>query len=369
MRDMRVCHLVSGDLWAGAEVQAYSLIKGLSKVEGILVEVITFNEGILSSKLREDGISLDIVPESKTNVISMIKRIVSILWNKKTDILHTHGFKENFIGGIAAKLCFLKAVVRTHHGQGMLRSKGLNGWVEKINAHLLTKHHISVSEDLREFLKKNSYGQSKITTIHNGIDFERMYLGKGSDFLRNDFNIGENVIVIGTMGRMEPIKGHKYFIEGARLILEKEKNICFVIVGDGALMEEMRNYAEKLNITQQIRFAGFRHDSVNCLMMFDIFALTSVHEGIPITLLEAMSLGKPIVATNVGGIPEVIENKYSGILIPSKNPSSFADACLMVLNNNSLREKLCVNARTEVRKRFSLEENIVRTVQLYSSLI
>jgi L-malate glycosyltransferase len=366
---MRVCHIATGDLWGGAEVQAFSLIKGLSKFEDTLVRVITFNEGILSSKLKEEGIKVDIILESDTNLISMIQKVASILRNSKTNILHTHGFKENFIGGIAAKLCFHKAVVRTHHGQGMLRSKGLNGWIEKINAHLLTKHHISVSEDLREFLKKNSYKQSKITTIHNGIDFERTDLGKRSDFLRNDFNIGENVVVIGTIGRMEPIKGHKYFIEGARLILEKEKNVCFVMVGDGALMEEMRNYAEKLNITQQIRFAGFRHDSVNCLKMFDIFALTSVHEGIPITLLEAMSLGKPIVATNVGGIPEVIENGYSGILVPAKNPSSFADACLMLLNDNSLRERLCVNARTEVRKRFSLEENIFRTVQLYSSLL
>jgi glycosyltransferase involved in cell wall biosynthesis len=366
---MRVCHLVSGDLWAGAEVQAYSLIKGLSKLEGILVEVITFNEGILSSKLRKDGISLDIVPESETNVISMIQKIVSILWNKKTDILHTHGFKENFIGGIAAKLCLLKAVVRTHHGQAMLKSKGLNGWIEKINAHLLTKHHISVSEDLREFLKKNGYEQSKITMIHNGIDFERMDLGKGSDFLRKDFNIGENITVIGTIGRMEAIKGHKYFIEGAGLILEKEKNVCFVIVGDGALMEEMRNYAEKLNITQQIRFAGFRHDSLNCLNMFDIFALTSLHEGIPITLLEAMSLGKPIVATNVGGIPEVIENNYSGVLIPPEDPYSFAEACVRLANDSSLRERLSVKARAEVRRRFSLETNILQTIQLYKSLI
>lgn len=366
---MRVCHIVTGDLWAGAEVQAFSLMKGLSRFGDIQVDVITFNEGILTSRLREEGIRVDVVLESGTNLISMIKRVASILRNNKINILHTHGFKENFIGGIAAKLCSPKAVVRTHHGQGMLASKGLNGWIEKINAHLLTNHHISVSEDLKDFLKRNRVRESKISMIHNGINFEGVDSGKGSDLLRNDFNIGKNLIVIGTIGRMEPIKGHKYFLEAARLILEKEKNVCFVIVGDGSLMEETKNYAVKLNLEKQTVFTGFRDDALGFLNMFDIFVLTSLHEGIPITLLEAMSLGKPIVATNVGGIPEVIKDRYSGILVPSKNPSSLAEACLMLLNDNALRERLCVNARAEVRKQFSLEENTLRILQLYKSLI
>jgi glycosyltransferase involved in cell wall biosynthesis len=184
-----------------------------------------------------------------------------------------------------------------------------------------------------------------------------------------ELGIPDDMKIIGTVGRLVPIKDHKTFLFGAKLILESEPNVRFVIVGDGPLMAELKKQSYELDIATHVCFTGFREDTDILLNMFDVFCLTSIHEGIPMALLEAMSLGKPIVATRVGGISEVIDDNGSGLLIDSENPQSFADACIKVLRDKNLRASLSERAVSVVKEKFTLDVTVRLTQDLYRRVV
>ena len=329
------------------------------------MRVITFNEGVLSARLIQNGIAARVVDESKSGLSGMVSKVYSNLKGKRWDIVHTHGFKENFIGGLAGRAYGAKYIVRTHHGKGMVGNSGINSWIEWLNAYLLTNRIISVSNDLTKFLRTNHYPDRKIRTVHNGIDPDSVVTTKTREAMKREVGLDEGVTVIGTIGRVEPIKGHRYFVEAAKLLLEKRQGIHFMVVGAGSSLAELEEYAKRLSVHDHVTFTGFRENPADLLNMFDIFVLPSVHEGIPITLLEAMILKKPIVASNVGGIPEVIKHSYSGLLTSPGDATAICSAFLQILNDERLRFQMAENAHKEVRRAFSLQESVARTIDVY----
>jgi L-malate glycosyltransferase len=365
---MNVCHIISGDIWAGAEVQAYSLISELARIPSLHIQAITFNDGILSSKIAAQGIRLDIVNENNSNVISMILQIYALLKKRKIDILHVHGYKENFIGGIAANLLKSK-VIRTHHGKGMIGGSLLHSLIEKINDKLLTSKLIAVSDDLRRFLLSNNFQTNKVSVIRNGLDAALIVPSKSKTLIRDQLHIAHGNIVIGTLGRLVSVKGHKYLLEAIKRVLKKEKGVDFVIAGDGPLLGDMVKSTMSLGIDKNVNFIGFTEDPISLLNAFDIFVLTSLHEGIPISLLEAMCLEKPIISTAVGGIPEVIHDEYNGILIPERDPIAIADACLKLIRNQNYGSQLAHSAFRDVREKYSLSSMVAATINLYKELL
>lgn len=365
---INLCHIITGDLWAGAEVQAFSVIKGLNKMPYIKMRVIIFNDDILSSKISEEGVQTDIVDEKKENFITMILHVYNILKEREIDIIHTHGYKETLIGGVVSKLLNIK-LVRTHHGKGMIHGSKSHRFIELINEKYLTSKLISVSYELKDILIKNKIKENKIKVIHNGIKAESVSPSNNEKVIRLQLQIGYDTLVVGTIGRIVSIKGHKYFLDGAKRVLDDNKEIIFVIVGNGPLINQMKKYAKSLCIDKYIRFTGFRDDAIDILNMFDIFVLTSLHEGIPITLLEAMCLGKPIIATNVGGIPEVIRNEFNGLLIPPRDSKAIYGALIKLLNNKKLRAKFSCDAKKDVQNKFCLNITVKETERLYREIL
>jgi len=362
----RICHIVNGDIWAGAEVQSYSLIQALWGQPDIAIQAILFNEGILATKLRDEGIKVDIVQEDQLNLCSMVHTVRTILKTEGIELVHVHGFKENFVGGIAAKLSRVKGIIRTHHGRGMVGVRGRNGYVERINATILTDKLIAVSSELRDFLVHEGFKGSKISVVQNGIDPDSVRPNNGIEEVRKQFGIPRDKMVIGTIGRVEPVKGPTYFLRGAKMIAGTRNDVFFAMVGDGSLLEEMRGYAKKLAIDSITLFPGFSRTPIDWLQGFDVFGLTSLHEGIPMVLLEAMALGKPIIASSVGGIPDVIKDGYSGLLVTPEDPFAFAASVCKLLDDEHLRKYLGDNARKEVFEKFSLNQTIIQTKEVYS---
>jgi len=273
------------------------------------------------------------------------------------------------LGGIAARLVQDRVMIRTHHGKGMIGSTQKYNMIERFNANFLTNKIIAVSHDLKRFLQEHGLPAPKITVIHNGIEVHTSVNDKIIKKLCVELGIPDDMKIIGTVGRLVPIKDHKTFLFGAKLILESEPNVRFVIVGDGPLMAELKKQSYELDIATHVCFTGFREDTDILLNMFDVFCLTSIHEGIPMALLEAMSLGKPIVATRVGGISEVIDDNGSGLLIDSENPQSFADACIKVLRDKNLRASLSERAVSVVKEKFTLDVTVRLTQDLYRRVV
>lgn len=366
---MNVIYIISGDLWAGAEVQTYSIIHAFAKMKAFRLHVITFNEGILSAKLHGEGISVTILDENKHSMISLISGCLRVMRIYRPDIVHVNGFKENFLGGIAARLMGVSAIVRTHHGKGMIGVTQRYDMIERINERIFTDHIIAVSHDLKRYLVDFGLNAGKITVIHNGIEPCTFMDTKKEEFLRKNLGIEKGDKVIGTVGRLVPIKDHKTFLDGARLILESEPDARFVIVGNGPLMSELEQQACKIGISPNVCFTGFRDDVQEILNLFDVFTLTSIHEGIPIALLEAMGLGKAVVATCVGGVKEVIVDKRTGLFIDSGNPRSLADACIRILRDRDLSASLSEQSISIVKEKFSLDVTIGLTQGLYRRVV
>lgn len=366
---INICHIISGDLWAGAEAQAYALIKGLSKKSSLQLNVITFSNGCLTKKLMDAGISVNVIDEKINNVLKMAWHIYRILRGKHIDIIHVHGYKETFLGGLAARFCLVKGVVRTHHGKGVIDSVFCHRLIEKINAIFFSDKLISVSEDLKQHLIAHKYRRDSITVIHNGILSGEIKLSTPVMRLKSELQISSGTFVVGTMGRMVSVKGHRYFLEGAKEVLTRYDNIVFVIAGDGPLMQKTQQEIKQLGIESQVRLIGFRNDPFDVMKMFDIFAMTSLHEGIPMVLLEAMYLEKPIIATKVGGIGEIIIDRWNGLLISPKDRQEFASACLELIKDCTLREKLSNNARKDIISKYGIERVTEDVEKLYKGFL
>lgn len=366
---MKICHIISGDLWAGAETQALSLISGLSKINSIELSAITFNRGILTDRLAHIGIQIEVLDEKKHNFFFMFSNVISVLRKQRIDLIHVHGFKENFIGGGAAKLLGTTHVLRTHHGIGMMKGSYRNRTIEKINCHFFTDDNIAVSADLKSLLAQEGIGVNNIHVIHNGVDNTTIKPTKSPATCRAALRIPENIFIIGTIGRMERVKGHVYFLEGAQQILSKNNNVLFVIVGDGTLYDKVELYAKDLGIRDRVIFTGFRQDAIDLLNMMDIFTMTSLHEGVPMVLLEAMFLEKPIISTSVGGVPEIIRHYHNGLLIPPKDPDSFCEACMRLMEEDRLRKRISRTALHDAREKFTSEIMVRNTVQLYKRIL
>lgn len=360
---MRVIHIISGDMFAGAEIQAYSLICELIKRTDIVLQVITFNDSILSSMVAKAGVSVAVIDEVKYSSLNIIQQCQKIISEFRPDIIHTHGFKENFIGGMIA-IFYRAKVVRTHHGKAMIGDSWRHYIIEKINSSL-TDIIISVSQDLKEFLINFGIPSKKINVIHNGINIVSDSNRKEVDLLREQLCIGKDSFVIGTIGRLVPVKNHKTLLEAAANILKRKSDFFLVLVGDGPLLNKLRLTSVRLHIADKVRFIGFRRDINTCLGLFDLFVLPSMHEGVPLALLEAMSTKKPVVATQVGGIPEVVEHGINGLLVPAKDPVLLADACISMMGNKELRKRLSNYAYQTIMKNFSLGLATTMTIKLY----
>jgi L-malate glycosyltransferase len=365
---LKVIHVITGDLWAGAEVQASSLIVALRKMYGIDERIISFNEGILSDYLRKNGFNVTVADESIKGIPSLIGVCVKEVATFMPDIIHTHGFKENLIGGIAAKIKGPK-VIRTHHGKGMIGAALRYTMIEQVNARMLTNAMISVSSDLKEFLVASHLPSKKITVIHNGTEPLEPPVNEKLLEIKRELHLPEKSYVIGTIGRLVPVKNHKMFLDAARIISETMPDIRFVIIGDGPLLSQLKSYVLSIGINDNVVFTGFRNDAKLLAGIFDVFALTSKHEGIPMVLLEAMSLGKPVVSTNVGGIPEIIENGGNGILVTPGDSLSFAAACLDILRDDNMRKRISMQAKRDIRQKYSLAVSLKKTFDLYNKVV
>jgi L-malate glycosyltransferase len=364
-----VCHIISGDLWAGAEAQVYNLLLGFSVSKNFKIFTIVFNNGILTEKLRLSNIETIVIDEKKTRPIAFIWKIYKILKLKQPNIIHVHGYKEAFLSGIAAKFCRINKIIRTHHGKGIIDGNIKQRLLEFLIAKFFIKFSISVSTDLKKNLIFHNLGNDNtISVIHNGINIEKICFVKNNKEIREELGIEQHTLVIGTLGRMTKVKGHKYFLEGAQRVC-KNNNTTFVIAGDGPLKKDAIDFIQTNNIENSVKIIGFRNDPYDILNMFDIFTLTSLHEGVPMVLLEAMCLAKPIIATNVGGIPEICIHGENAILIDPMDSNGFTDACLKLIQNTALRYKIGCQARKDLYNKHTIGHVVEMVENIYQKVI
>lgn len=370
----RVLHLISGDLWAGAEVQAAILLSWLTKNPALKLSAIIFNEGRLSQELKCLGIPVHIFKEKRYNPFWLFIKVKQVLSKEKVQILHTHRYKENIIGGLASLFSGVPYRVKTVHGldeplKGVQKMKAnfynfLDSWTTKFLFHRI----IAVSSDIGGRLKKQHSGPP-IVWIHNCVDLQKIKVNKSKIEVKRSLGIKEKLPVIGTAGRLVPIKGLDYLLQATPIMLSKFPGLKVLIVGEGPEREKLEKLASRLGVDSQVIFTGQREDVWDLIFAMDLFVLPSLSEGIPMALLEALALGVPVVASNVGGIPEVLAHRQTGLLVPTKDERALADACLCLLEHREKARLLADRGRKLVQDKFSAETMAQKVTHLYRSLI
>jgi glycosyltransferase involved in cell wall biosynthesis len=320
------------------------------------------------------------------NLPSLVRRIspiddVKAFWalftmfrKENPDIVHTHTSKAGFLGRWAAFLARIPSIVHTPHGHvfydyfNIVSTKCFI--VAERTSALITDKIIAVSNREREEHLEHGVGHSeKFITIHSGVALDRFIdLNVDIKSKKRALGIPEGYHVIGTIGRLVRIKGHRYLIEAAKGVIEKNPKTIFVFVGDGDLKGMLESQAEALGIRKNIIFAGWRNDIAEILYTFDIFVLPSLNEGMGKVLVEAMAACKPIVASKVGGIIDLVNDDVNGILVPPKDPDALRRGILRLLTNKDLAEELGKYGRNMVYPNFDASMMIHKTEKIYEAL-
>ena len=368
-----VCHVLSGDLWAGAEVQVYSLLMSLQSEQCFEISVIVLNEGKLSDLLSNAGFRVAVIDEDKNRFWTIVKKASAELAGRRIDIFHSHRYKENVLGLLLKRRCQIEHLVQTVHGiqERLSGFKSLKAQLYRYFNGIASNgfdRFITVSDDIRR-RRSNHFDLGKMVTIHNAVDISRVVLTRQAGVVRKELGIGDSQPLIGAVGRMVPVKGFDRFLAAAKVIAERRPDAKFVLVGDGPQRVELENLARSQGLNNQVRFLGFRDDILDIVNCFDLFVMTSHHEGIPIVLLEGMVLKRPVVAMSVGGIPEVIEDNISGLLVKSGDVEHVAEACLELLDHPDRARMLGEAARRRVETEFSMDVHRDRVVALYKDVV
>ena len=368
---IRVCHIMTADLWAGAEVQLATTASYLAGRADVSVTAVLFHDGRLADELRQLGIDVTVVDESRHSASAILMFLTRHLRNRRIDVVHTHRYKDTVLGTIAARLAGVPHVVRTVHG---LREplSGWNHWkfrayeaLDKAVLHLGADRVIAVSNRTADALRYSGYRPPLVTTIHNGIDLGQVIATRSRQDLRREWGFDDTAVVIGTVGRLSPVKGQDGFLRAVKVILEREPAARFVIAGDGPLEDELMALASRLQIAHACRFLGARSDVYDVISALDVFALPSLNEGLPMAILEATALGVPVVATHVGGMPEIIRHRETGLLVWPGDDRALADACLELVRDREFASTLAARARQVVEAEFSRDRNGEALVDIY----
>jgi L-malate glycosyltransferase len=372
-RRIAVCHIASGDLWAGAEAQLAALLHALARHQGLRVFVVLLNEGRLAEEARRSGAEVKVIAESAHTFFEILGEATRYIRGRGIRILHSHRYKENLLAALLARRCRVPFVVRTEHGgpepfQGLEQLKHrLLRQVDRLVGSYATSRVISVSAELQPHLARYVKPR-RIAVIRNGLDTKNVRSDLSVLEAKRRLNIPDRCPVLGYAGRLAPVKRLDIFLAAAKEIARQIPDPRFVMVGHGSERPRLEGLTRALGLQHRVLFLGHRDDIYDVLRALDVFVLCSDHEGLPMVLLEALNLGIAVVARRVGGIPEVIQDGVSGLLVDSPDPHALAGACVRLLEDSTLTRRLAAGGQSRVAERFSAERTAADVADLYRSM-
>ncbi|WP_075292059.1 glycosyltransferase family 4 protein [Pararhizobium arenae] len=378
-RKLRIAQIVTRMDIGGVPDHVMTLVRGLSKIADVVV--IASSIDVEHEKaLAAFGVEFVSVPmERSLSPLSDFRsfaRLRETLRDGDFDVVHTHMSKAALIGGLAAALSGIPVTVNTAHNIGFLAlsnplAKGLFWLYDRLLFAMTADAVITVSQRVRDGIVGSRIAPTyKVFAIHNGIDAGRFSVESGSrDLVRQAFGIAATQPVVATVARLVWFKGLHDLLDAAGIVSRQVPEVRFLIVGSGPQHDELRAKCLTDGISKNVIFAGERRDIPDILSSADVFALTSVSEGLPISILEAMAAGLPVVATDVGGVSEIVDDGKTGFLVPSRSPSDVADRILRLLASPDDRQTFGAAGKRRVVRAFSPEHMIAQTAHLYDRLL
>jgi len=370
-------------------------------IGGPALHVVNLNKGLSSDRFESllvtgspnpgEGSMLDYAQENDVHPLEIsqmvgeaslrprdfkaLLKLYRILRVERPQIVHTHTAKAGFLGRLAAQMAGVPVIIHTYHGHVLNGYYGpATSWLLKMMERGLariTDRLVAVSELVKEDLIAYRIAPAeKISVIPLGFDLEPFFNCRSlRGQFRSELGLGPDIRLVGILGRIAPIKNHRLFLESAARIVEQDSTVRFVIVGDGILKSEMEGYAQDLHISEQVIFTGWRRDLPRIYADLDVLVVSSNNEGTPVSAIEAMASGCPVVATRVGGLPDIIKEGETGYLVSARQPQPLAGAIVRVIENAQAAEQMGRSGRLSVKEKFSLDRLVSDTEALYEKLL
>ncbi|RJQ29375.1 MAG: glycosyltransferase family 1 protein [Peptococcaceae bacterium] len=292
--------------------------------------------------------------------------LVALIKRYRVQVVHTHA---SFSGRLAARLAGAPCVVYTKHRLDWERpQKGLKGRLLRYFDQATCDRVIAVSGAVKENLLEAGVPEAKVEVIYNGIDVRGFRERARPGNRRDELSAGSDRVV-GVIGRLEPEKGHSVFLQAAAQVLKERNNVTFVVVGTGSLAGELKNMALDLGIEAKVRFTGLREDIPELLSVMDVVVLPSLTEAFPLSLIESMCLGRPCIASSVGGISEIIEHEKNGLLAPPGDAAALAEKINFLLSCPEQARTMGVRASALVAKKFDAGLMAEKITDLYYRVV
>jgi len=327
--------------------------------------------GPFIGRMKERGVETRVVHLSPLFNPIALWRLVQLLVQERVTILQTHGARANFYGRIAGHLAGVPVIISTVHNSLKdyeVRSfrRGLYRFLLRLTLPLVHRI-ICVSDANRwDLVEECPAAEARIQTVYNGVDPSAFPSQPTRKKVREELGIGPGPVLV-TIARLTEQKGHCYLLQTLPSLLETWPQLCCLFVGEGELRDQLHRLAVELAVERSCRFVGVREDIADILAAGDVVVLPSLSEGFPFVLLEALAMGCPVVASRVNGVPELIEDHKTGLLVPARDSPALTTAIRVVLSDPAAASKMGAAGRAVVRERFTVDQMVANTTAIFDA--
>ena len=366
----KILHLIGGGEIGGAEELVYTLIK-LTDPEQYDVHLICLCEGPFADLVSAEGFPATTIPMRHKADIKKIKDIRRYIREQQIDLVHTHGVRANLIGRPAAKREGLPVVTTFH---SVLRYDYDRAWKATL-ARLLTmqgNHYtdkfIAISHAIGGDLRQMRIDPERIQVIHSGLDTTKFKSRRDPDQLKEQLGLSPERLTYTMVARLHPVKGHRYFLTAARRLVDAGIPAQFLLIGEGISRPEIEAQVKELGLESLVYMPGYYSEVEDIYRLSDVLCVPSLMEGLGLVILEGMYFGVPIIASRVGGIPELIEDGKNGLLIPPADAEALYEAMYKMACHPELMQELAQEGRRRVQQ-FTVETMARQVEECYAQLL
>ncbi|MBU0753839.1 MAG: glycosyltransferase family 4 protein [Planctomycetes bacterium] len=363
---MNVLHINTERTWRGGEQQTLYLASGLQR-SGISNTMVCQPGSPMEERAAAAGVA--VYPLKMRGEWDLVAAwaLRGLIKRGRFDIVHMHTSHAHTLGVLGARLAGrAKTIVARRVDFSIYRYPlSISGIKYKIGV----DRYIAISHAIREVMIRDKIPAEKISVVHSGIDLSRFEGIQGRSTLRKEFGLKEDTPVVGTVAHFAWHKGIEFLVEAAIAIRKKIPNVKIFLIGEGKLEGRIRDLVDKLDLHETIVFTGFRKDIPQVLDFLDLFVMPSVLEGLCTSILDALSSRLPVIGSEVGGIPEIIEHEKTGLLVPPRDPQALAAAVVRLLEDRALAQRLAQAGRQKVEKQFSIQSMVIGNRKVYEKLL
>jgi L-malate glycosyltransferase len=353
-------HIDTARTWRGGQNQVLLTVLGLREI-GCRATLVAHPDGELRARAAEGLDLIPIAPRAEVD-LKAAWRLSRVVKHLKPDVLHAHDPHGVAMASLALSLggsSPAPALVASRRVDFHLKSNSFSRW-----KHRQVDCFIAASEAIRRMLVGDGVPAERTVTVHEGIDIDHVRAAPAVN-LHETFWLPHGAPVVGNVAALVPHKGHRHLIEAAQLVVREVPDARFIILGEGELREPLERQVREHQLEKHVLLPGFRTDVLGCLKGFDLFVMSSVTEGLGTSLLDAMACSKAIVATQAGGVPEVVEEGRTGFLAEPRDHHAMARSIIRLLKEEPLRRQMGEAGFARVRERFTVERMVAGTAAVY----